>query len=71
MENMTHIVRCLGKMEGHLTGMGRILEEVKSSLDDMEMRLRRLEQQNFLWRGGLSVLMIISSILSVFVPFLF
>jgi hypothetical protein len=71
MEHIPLVLRALGRMEGQLESMEHTLEKVRLTITDAETRLRNLEHQNSLWKGGLGVVMLLTTILSAFIPLLF
>lgn len=47
----------IGKLEAQVENLTQVIVDLRTALDRIGRRLEFLEKENYLWRGGLSVIL--------------
>ena len=62
----SEIYRTLGRLETLIKGIGEQLFQVTTTLEHLDQRTSHIERQIYLWKGALSVLLLLSTTLGAF-----
>ncbi len=69
MENDT-IAHMLGSLEAHLKGVKDLLTDMRGKMMLLDKRLSLIERQIYLWKGAISILLLLSACMGAILPFI-
>jgi hypothetical protein len=60
---MNEICRILGRLESHINNLNDTFQDFKASLEELKDRVHHLERQHYLWRGGITTMLAVGTLL--------
>ena len=63
MTNVHEICRILGRLESQMSALNGAFLDLKNSMDELKGRVHHLERQHYLWRGGISTMLAVGTLI--------